>query len=109
MKRGIEHNTHPGELLREDIIQANGLTISKAAELLGVTRPTLSNILNEKTSITPNMSLRIAKVFGGSADFWLRMQLAHDLRKAEKQFNENPPKIKEFEYPMSQEEAKDMV
>jgi plasmid maintenance system antidote protein VapI len=44
------------------------------------------------------MALRIAKVFGGHADFWLRMQLSHDLRKAERQFNENPPKLKEFEY-----------
>jgi antitoxin HigA-1 len=98
MKRGIEHNTHPGEVLKEEVIRANRLTIAKAAELLGVTRPTLSNILNEKASITPNMSLRLAKVFGGNADFWLRMQLSHDLRKAEKQFNENPPKIKQFEY-----------
>lgn len=97
MKRRIEHNTHPGEVLKEEIIRANQLTIAKAAELLGVTRPTLSNILNEKASITPNMSLRLAKVFGGNADFWLRMQLSHDLRKAEKQFNENPPKIKQFE------------
>ncbi|WP_114751875.1 HigA family addiction module antitoxin [Pleomorphovibrio marinus] len=97
MKRGIEHNTHPGEVLKEEVIRANRLTIGKAAELLGVTRPTLSNILNEKASITPNMSLRLAKVFGGNADFWLRMQLSHDLRKAEKQFKENPPKIKQFE------------
>lgn len=68
MKRGIEHNTHPGELLKEDIVQANGLTILKAAELPGITRPSLSDILNEKTSITPNMSLRIAKVFGDDND-----------------------------------------
>ncbi|WP_439482305.1 HigA family addiction module antitoxin [Cyclobacterium plantarum] len=87
MKRRIEHDTHPGEVLKEEVIRANQLTSAKAAELLGVTRPTLSNILNEKASITPNMSLRLAKVFGGSADFWLRMQLSHDLRKAEKQIN----------------------
>ena len=47
MKRGIDQNTHPGEVLREKIILTNGLTIVRAAELLGVTRPTLSKILNK--------------------------------------------------------------
>ena len=84
MQRGIEHNTHPGEYLREDIIEENGLTISKTADLLNVTRANLSRIVNERAAITPNMAIKIAMVFGGNPDFWLRLQMAYDLREAEK-------------------------
>lgn len=98
MKRGIEHNTHPGEYLREDIIEANGLTVSGAAELLGVTRANLSRIVNERASVTPDMAIKISMVFGGSPDFWLRLQMAYDLREAEKRAAINPPKIKKFEF-----------
>lgn len=98
MQRGIEHNTHPGEYLREDIIEANGLTISKTADLLNVTRANLSRIVNERAAITPNMAIKIAMVFGGNPDFWLRLQMAYDLREAEKEAKQNPPKVKKFEY-----------
>ncbi len=97
MKRGIQHNTHPGEYLKEDILDEYGLTVSKAAELLDVSRVTLSNIINEKASVTPNIALRIAAVFGGNPDFWLRLQLAYDLREAEEQFKNKPPKVQRFE------------
>ena len=83
MKRGIAHNTHPGELLREEILEANNLSVTAAASMLGVTRAALSNVINEKAAISPLMALRITKVFGGSAEFWVRMQAAHDLRNAE--------------------------
>lgn len=83
MKRGITHNTHPGELLRAEIIESNNLTITEVAAMLGVTRPALSNVVNEKAAISPMMALRIAKVFGGSAELWVRMQASHDLREAE--------------------------
>lgn len=98
MKRGIEYNTHPGEYLKEDVVEANGLTITETADMLGITRASLSKILNEHASITPNMALRISKVFGGSADFWLRLQLAYDLRAAEKAFQLNPPVLRKFEH-----------
>lgn len=98
MKRGIKHNTHPGEYLREDIIEANGLTISKAAELLNVTRANLSKIVNERASITPSMAIKISLVFGGNPDFWLRLQMAYDLRKAEREAAVNPPNVKRFDY-----------
>jgi addiction module HigA family antidote len=84
MKRKIIHNTHPGELLREEIIIPNHLTITEVAAMLGVTRPSLSNIVNEKAAISPLMALRIAKVFGGNAELWIRMQASYDLREAEK-------------------------
>jgi len=53
--------------------------------MLGVTRPSISNIVNEKAAISPLMALRITKVFGGNAELWVRLQSAYDLREAEKQ------------------------
>ncbi|MET3115653.1 addiction module HigA family antidote [Pedobacter sp. CG_S7] len=88
--------THPGELLRMEIVEGRDLTIAKAAELLDVTRPTLSNILNGKAAITPNIALRVETVFGGAARFWVRMQSSYDLSIAKKGFMENPPKITRY-------------
>lgn len=73
MERGIQHNTHPGELRREEVVKAHHLTVLKASQLLKVTRPTLSKILNGRSEITPDMAIRISRVFGavliiGSAD-----------------------------------------
>ena len=98
MKRGIKENTHPGELLREEVINPCNLTIVRAAELLRVTRPTLSNILNGKAAISPNMAIRIAKVFGGNPDLWLRLQTTYDLREAQSDFEKNPVELQKFEY-----------
>lgn len=90
--------SHPGEILKIEIIEGRGLTIGKAAELLGVTRPTLSNIVNGKAAITPNIALRLETVFGGTARIWLRLQTSYDLFKAKKVFMENPPKIKHYDF-----------
>ena len=57
--------SHPGEILKMEILEGRSLTISKAAKLLDVSRLTLSNIVNGKACITPNVALRIEKVFGG--------------------------------------------
>ncbi len=83
MKRGIKHNTHPGELLYHDILKENNLTISEAARLLMVNRSALSNVLNGKAAISPSMAIRLEKAFGGNASLWLKMQAKYDLRKAE--------------------------
>jgi addiction module HigA family antidote len=83
MNRKIKHNTHPGEILKEDVILANSLTITEAAILLGISRSSLSNVLNRKSPITPQLATRIAKVFGGTADIWIRLQLSFDMREAE--------------------------
>lgn len=96
MKRNITHNTHPGELLREEIIKANGLSITKVATMLGVTRPSISNIVNQKAAISPTMALRISKVFGGNASLWVRMQASYDLREAESKWKNI--KLKPFKY-----------
>ena len=86
MERGLIENTHPGELIYEDILKENNLTVSEAAIMLNITRAALSNVLNKKAGVSPNMALRIQKVFGGTALFWLRLQVAYDLRRAEKTF-----------------------
>lgn len=97
MERANKTNIHPGIILKEDVIEPNQLSIGKAAELLGVSRLTLSKIANGKGSITPNIALRIEKVFGGNADFWLRMQRGYDLIEEKVRFETNPPKLIHFE------------
>ncbi len=96
MERGIKINTHPGELIYEEIIRENNLTVSKAASLLNVTRATLSNVLNGKAGISSNMALRLEKVFGGTALFWVRMQVAYDLREAKIKFDKSNAHLSPF-------------
>ena len=72
---------HPGEIIREFCIDPLGLTVTKAAESLGVTRKTLSMLLNGKSGISPEMALRLSKVFGRTPEGWLRLQLQYDLWK----------------------------
>lgn len=74
--------SHPGRFFRNELITAQGLTVKKVAELLGVSRIAVSNIVNEKSAISPEMAVRIAKVFGGNADVWIRLQTRYDLLKA---------------------------
>jgi addiction module HigA family antidote len=76
--------THPGQHLREDILPALGKPKTEIARLLGVSRQTLYDVLNEKAPITPNLALRIGKLVGGGATVWLAMQQAFDLERAEK-------------------------
>jgi len=75
--------THPGEILREDVLPVLGRSKTEIAHLLGVSRPTLYDVLNEKRPITPNLALRIGKLVGGGAEVWLSMQQAYDLKVAE--------------------------
>jgi len=74
---------HPGRVLKELYINPLDLTITKAAQGLGVTRKTLSDIVNERAGISPEMALRLAKAFGGSAQSWLSMQRNYDLTQAQ--------------------------
>lgn len=98
MERAIETNIHPGIILKEDVIKANGLSIGEAADLLAVSRLTLSKIANGKGAITPNIALRIETVFGGNADFWLRMQRGYDLMEEKIKFLNNPPNLTHFKF-----------
>ena len=79
------HNPpHPGEVLRELCIEPLGLSITQAAEALGVSRKTLSAILNGRAGISPEMAVRLSLAFGTSAESWLNQQTQYDLWKAEK-------------------------
>ena len=73
---------HPGEMLREDILPAVGRPKTEIARLLGISRQTLYDILNERQPVTPTMALRLAKMFGGSAESWVNMQSNYDLNIA---------------------------
>jgi addiction module HigA family antidote len=78
------HNPpHPGEIIRALCVDPLDLTVTKAAEALGVTRKTLSTLLNGRAGISPEMALRLSKVFGRTPEGWLRLQLQFDLWKAE--------------------------
>jgi addiction module HigA family antidote len=70
---------HPGGLVRRQCIEPLGLTITAATAALGVTRTTLSELVNEKRGISPEMAARLSKVFGGSAETWLTQQAHYDL------------------------------
>lgn len=77
----MKNPPHPGDLIRTEIVEALGLTVSKAAEILKVRRATLSDLLHGKAALTPEMALRIEKAFGPDMDHLLRMQLAYDVAK----------------------------
>jgi addiction module HigA family antidote len=75
----MKNPPHPGDLIRTEIVEALGLTVSKAAEILKVRRATLSDLLHGKAALTPEMALRIEKAFGPDMNHLLRMQLAYDV------------------------------
>ncbi len=73
---------HPGEVIREFCVEPMGLTVTKAALRLGVTRKTFSTLLNGKADISPEMAIRVSKLFGGTAESWLIQQAQYDLWQA---------------------------
>ncbi|KAB0681253.1 HigA family addiction module antitoxin [Aureimonas leprariae] len=73
---------HPGEWLKTEIVEPYGLSVTVAAEKLGVTRQAMSGLLNGRVGLSAEMALRFEKAFGLSADTLLRMQAAHDLAEA---------------------------
>ena len=75
---------HPGRIVRQECIEPLGLTVTEAAERLGVTRQAFNNVVNEKSGISPEMSIRLSKAFGSSPEVWLGLQLQYDLAEAEK-------------------------
>ena len=78
---------HPGKIIRHDCLVPLGLTVTAAAKVLRVSRQALNNLLNGKAGVTPEMAIRLAKAFGGTADTWLRMQMNYDLARAMKAEN----------------------
>lgn len=85
--------THPGAILREDVLPALGLSVSEAARRLYVSRQTLHGLLAERKGFTPEMALRVGKLAGNGPAVWLRMQQARDLWRAERELADELPKI----------------
>lgn len=73
---------HPGDWLRTEIIEPNGLSVTDAARHLGVARQTMSTLLNSRAGLSAEMAIRFEKAFGVRADTLLRMQIAHELAEA---------------------------
>lgn len=74
---------HPGEMLKEDVLPELGLTVTDAAEQLGVSRVAFSRVINGRAAISAELAIRLAQWLGGSAEIWLRAQLQYDLWNAE--------------------------
>jgi addiction module HigA family antidote len=75
--------THPGQLLRDEVIPATGRTKTEIASLLGISRQHLYDILEERKPISPAVAVRLGKLFGDGAGIWVRMQAAYDTWQAE--------------------------
>ena len=83
------HNPpHPGEVIRELCLEPLGLTVTAAAQGLGVSRKALSELLNGHSGVSPEMAIRLAKAFGGSAESWMRQQMQYDLWRAQQNADE---------------------
>lgn len=78
---------HPGEILNELYIKENGLSISKTATNIGISRQSLSELVNGKNGITAQTALRLSKAFNTSARYWMNLQAVYDLNKAQKTLN----------------------
>jgi antitoxin HigA-1 len=95
-KRGLPP-MHPGELLRDEILPALDRPKTEIAKLLGVSRQTLYDILEERQPVTPAMALRLGKLCGNGPDLWLNLQKRYDLHLAQQKFGEQIRKIPTLE------------
>lgn len=94
----MKNPLHPGRIVKFDCVEALDLTVTRAAEILGVARQTLNNLVNEKSGISAEMAIRLEKTFGSTAATWLQMQVNYDLAKArlhdaEIKVEENAPEL----------------
>ena len=93
------HNPpHPGGVVRRQCLEPLGLSVVRASEGLGVTEQELSDLVNERTSISVEMAVRLSKAFGSSPETWLGMQMAYDLWHAEEHIDEI--KVEQFAKPV---------
>lgn len=98
---------HPGVLVRRECIERHALSVTGAAFALGVSRQALSNLLTGKAGISPEMAIRLDKVFGGGAETWLQRQTAYDLAEAQRRasslvvhaLTDGPPRTKQPDLP----------
>jgi antitoxin HigA-1 len=90
------HNPpHPGGIIRRQCLEPLGLTVTQAAEGLGVTRQALSDVVNERAGISVGMAIRLSRAFGSSPETWLGLQMAYDLWQARERMTD--VKIREFQ------------
>ena len=73
---------HPGEIVKYECLEPLGLSVTRAAKGLGVTRQALSDLVNEKSGVSVEMAIRLSKAFGSTPETWLGMQMAYDLWQA---------------------------
>ncbi len=96
------HNPpHPGEVLKDGVFTGTGITVTDLARRIGVTRVTLSNVLNARNGVSADMAVRLAAALGGSAESWLHMQAQYDLAASEKGLQQIGAKIE----PMNMDEV----
>ena len=81
MKMGMKP-PHPGESIQYDCLEPLGLSVTKGAKALGVSRKHLSSVINGRSGISPEMAVRLDKAFGGGAETWYKLQAAYDMSKA---------------------------
>ncbi len=86
--------THPGEMLREDFLPDYELSVAALADAVGVSRQSINELLRERRAVSPEMALRLARLFGNSAEFWLNAQQAVDLWDAERAIRKDMRRIK---------------
>ncbi len=86
--------THPGEMLREDFLLDYGLTVTGLAEAIGVSRQSVNELLRERRAVSPEMALRLARLFGNSPEFWLNSQRAVDLWDAAQEIKKDVARIR---------------
>jgi antitoxin HigA-1 len=86
--------THPGEMLREDFLPDYGLTVAGLADAVGVSRQSINELLRGRRAVSPEMALRLSKLFGNSAEFWLNAQRALDLWDAAQVIGDDVARIK---------------
>ncbi|AFT68376.1 Addiction module antidote protein, HigA family [Alloalcanivorax dieselolei B5] len=92
---GLERRpTHPGEMLREDFMPDYQLTVTRLATAVGVSRQSINELLRERRALSPEMALRLARLFGNSPEFWLNAQRAVDLWDAAKAIGKEVARIK---------------
>jgi addiction module HigA family antidote len=84
----LKSPAHPGGFIRHEIIEPLGLSVTAAAEVLGVTRATLTTLVNERARLSPEMALRVEKAFGVSMDTLIRMQNSYDIAQIRKRQGE---------------------
>lgn len=86
--------THPGEMLREDFLPDYGLSVSALAEAIGVSRQSVNELLRERRSLSPEMALRLSRLFGNTPEFWLNAQRAVDLWEAAEALKDDVARIR---------------